>query len=124
MPTNIEIFHAHDFIKATPHGTFDLEMSKQMLREIASAAKPWLHFEIILDTRVMQSDMSRFDLWHLAEELGKLRAGFFHKMAVLCPIERFDHAGFFALCAENRGFQVRAFTSYEDTMEWLMAKET
>jgi hypothetical protein len=39
---------------------------------------------------------------------------------VLCPLERFDHSRFFALCAENRGFDVRAFVSYEDAMEWLI----
>lgn len=33
--------------------------------------------------------------------------------------ERFDQARFFALCAENQGFNVQAFTSYEEAMEWL-----
>jgi len=39
---------------------------------------------------------------------------------VLCPLEKFDHSRFFALCAENRGFSIRAFTSYEEAMEWLI----
>ena len=28
---------------------------------------------------------------------------------------------FLALCAENKGFNIQAFTSYEDAMEWLIA---
>jgi len=40
---------------------------------------------------------------------------------VLCPLEKFDRARFFAMCAENRGFNMRAFADYEQAMEWLMA---
>jgi hypothetical protein len=44
------------------------------------------------------------------------------KTAVLCPRERFDNAKLFSLLAGNRGFrQFRAFLSYEDAMEWLLA---
>jgi hypothetical protein len=38
---------------------------------------------------------------------------------VLCPIERFDRARFFSLLAESKGFDVEAFTSYEEALEWL-----
>jgi hypothetical protein len=38
-------------------------------------------------------------------------------------LEQFDYAGFFALCAQNRGFQVSAFTSFEDAIEWLIEGE-
>jgi hypothetical protein len=46
------------------------------------------------------------------------------KTAVLCPRERFDYGEFFALCAESKGFEVRAFTSYEEAFEWLLAERT
>lgn len=68
--------------------------------------------------------MSVIDLWYLAAELSNLHKAFSRKTAVLCPLEQFDHAGFFALCAQNRGLQVRAFTSFEDAIEWLIAKGT
>jgi hypothetical protein len=35
-------------------------------------------------------------------------------------MEKFDRARFFALCAENKGFNVEAFTSYEEAMDWLL----
>jgi hypothetical protein len=63
--------------------------------------------------------LSITDLWYLAAELSKLRQAFSRKTAVLCPPERFDFAGFFALAAQNRGFRVGAFTSFEEAMTWL-----
>ncbi len=122
MSTDIRIIHAHDFIKAVPEGQLDLEKSKKLLMEIASASAPLADYEIILDTRKAQTELSITDLWYLAAELSKLREAFFRKKtAILCPLEKFDHAGFFALCSKNRGFQVMAFTSFEDAIEWLIA---
>jgi hypothetical protein len=120
MPTNIRIIQSNDFIKATPEGQFDLEKSKKLLMEIATASVSLVDYEIILDTRKAQMRLSTFDLWYLAVELGNLGKAFYRKTAVLCPIERFDQAEFFALCAQNGGFQVRAFSSFEDAIEWLM----
>jgi hypothetical protein len=83
---------------------------------------PLIGHDIILDTRKAQSAMSVIELWHLAAEVSKLRKAFSRKTAVLCRLEEFDQAEFFALCAKNRGFQVQAFTSFEDAFEWLIAK--
>jgi hypothetical protein len=124
MSTNIRIIHAHEFIKATPGGHLDLEKAKKLLMEIASASAPLVDYEIILDTRKAQSVLSVNDLWYLAADLSSLGKAFRRKTAVLCPLEQFDHASFFALCAQNRGFQISAFTSFEDAIEWLIANGT
>ena len=123
MPTNIRVIHANDFIIATPEGRMDLEASKKLLLEIASTPTPAGEHEVLLDVRKAQSDLSIGELWFLAAELGKLRSSFSGRTAVLCPPERFDFAGFFALCAQNRGLRVRAFTSFEYAIEWLVSKE-
>jgi hypothetical protein len=123
MPTNIRIIHAHDFLKATPEGTLDVESSKKLLVEIAADTSTSGDHEILLDTREAQSALSATDLWNLAAELINYRKALFRKTAVLCPLDRFDHAAFFALCAQNKGFKVHAFTAFEKAMEWLMAKE-
>jgi len=125
MPDNIRIIRAHDFIIATPEGQLDLEKSEKLLMEIASASAQLVDYEILLDTRKAQTEMSVTDLWHLAAELSKVRGTFFRKkIAVLCPLAQFDDTEFFALCAQNRGFQVGAFTSFEDAIEWLIANGT
>jgi hypothetical protein len=119
MPAHIKIIHAHEFIKASPEGLFDLNESKKLLLEIASASIPLDDFEIIVDTRKANSKLTVANLWYLAAELRKFRKRLTQKTAILCPLERFDNAGFFALCSQNRGFNIRAFTSFEESMEWL-----
>jgi hypothetical protein len=124
MPATIRIIHAHDFIKANSNGQLDLEASKQLLTELASAVAALVDYGVLLDTRKSHSELSVTDLWYLVAELSNhFREAFSrsYKTAVLCPLERFDHAEFFALCAKNRGFNVRAFTSVEDAHEWLLA---
>ncbi|MGO9307587.1 MAG: hypothetical protein ACLQDL_01025 [Spirochaetia bacterium] len=121
MATNIRIIHARDFIRATPEGALDREQSAQLLRAVATAASSQVDHEIILDTRHAQLDLSITDLWYLAQDLAALGKGFSRKTAVLCPLEKFDLAGFFALCAQNRGLPVKAFTSFEEAFEWLVA---
>jgi hypothetical protein len=120
MPTTIRIIHAHDFIQANPEGRLDLEASKTLLLELASASAGLGDHDVILDTRKTKSTLTAFDLWHLAREVAIHRNFLGRKKAVLCPRERFDHAEFFALCAQDRGLQVRAFTSYEEAMEWIL----
>jgi hypothetical protein len=81
-------------------------------------------YEILLDTRKAQTSMSATDLWHLSAELSRLGETFRRKTAILCPLDSCDQAKFFALCDENRGFRVGAFTSFEDAIEWLISNET
>jgi len=121
VSTNVRIIHAHDFIKVTPEGRIDLENSKKLLLTVALAAAPLVNHQIIIDTRHVLSDMSTSDLYNLAAELRNFRKDFTQKTAVLCQRNRFDSAGFFALCAKERGFQVKAFYSYEAAIEWLVA---
>jgi hypothetical protein len=123
MPIDIRIIHTTDFLKVTGKGDFDLEESKRLLMEIASAADPLVQHELILDTRRMHSQMSIGDLYNLAAQLGSFRKTFSRKTAVLCPIDRTKQAEAFALFAGNRGFGVRAFTSFEEAIEWLLAKD-
>ena len=120
MPRDIRIIHAHEFIKATPEGQLDLEATKKVLLQIAAASAPADDYDVVLDTRKAQSEMSAGDLWDLAAELHKSREAFSRKTAVLVPLDRLDYAAFFSLCAQERGFDVSAFTSYGDAMTWLV----
>jgi hypothetical protein len=123
MLKNIRVVHAHDFIKATPEGKLDFEETNKLLIEIVAASACLEDYNIILDTRKAQSTISVNELWVLASNLGSSFLKEFHmpqKTAVLCPAERFNHAEFFAVCANNRGFNVSAFTSVENAYEWLI----
>jgi hypothetical protein len=121
MPTHVKIIRANDFLIATPQGQIDFESSKRILLKVASASANQVAHEILLDMRNAQSVLSATDLWHLASELSRRHALFRGKIAVLCRLSGTNQATFFALCAQNRGFPVRAFTSFEEAVEWLIA---
>ena len=121
MPTNVKIIHASDLVRARPEGEAYLEDAEQLIKDIAAAGAGLEDFEVLVDTRSVTGSLSATDLWTLAEKLTRFRNNFARKTAVLCPMEKFDHSRFFALCAENRGVNIRVFTSYEEAMEWLIS---
>lgn len=124
MATNIRIIHARDFLRATPEGPYDLDKSKKLLIEIATASAAMADYEILVDMRSAHVKMSAADVFFLANELVKHYKAFATKTAVLCPVKDFDNAGFFALCAQNRGFRLKAFTAFEEAIEWLTEGRT
>ncbi len=120
MPTNVKVIHATDFIRAKPEGPAYLDEAERLLEDIVRAGAGLHDFEVLVDTRSVSGALSATDLWRLSEKLTGLRGSFARKTAIICPLEKFDRGRFFALCAENRGFNVRAFTSYEEAMDWLI----
>jgi hypothetical protein len=124
MVTNIKIIPANDLITATAEGELNFEGSKRLLKEIALAGDSLAHYQVLLDARKVQSRMSVTDLWYLAVELRNLLKRFSQKMALLYQLESCDQAEFFTLCAKNRGFKIRDFTSFEDAIEWLISNGT
>jgi hypothetical protein len=119
MSPNVKVILAHEFVRARPGGVLNLEASEQLLLDIAKVAERLEKVEILVDTRDAEGQLGAADLWFLADRLGRHRHAFSGKTAVLCPIERFDRARFFSLLAESKGFDVEAFTSYEEALEWL-----
>jgi len=120
MPANIKIVHAHEFIRATPEGQLNLNETRTLFLDITLAYESLQNYNIIIDTRKANSVMSVFDLWYLASELNKFIKSFSQKIAILYAPENFNDVDFFTLCSNNRGFNVNAFTSYEETLEWLL----
>ncbi|HJY77602.1 MAG TPA: hypothetical protein VKE95_13270 [Burkholderiales bacterium] len=118
-PANVKVIHAHEFVRARPGGVLDLAASEALLLQIAKATDGLDEVQVLIDTRRAEGQLGAADLWFLAERLAKHRHAFSGKTAVLCPIERFDRARFFALLADSKGFDVEAFTSYEEAVTWL-----
>ena len=124
MPANIRFIHANDFIQVTSEGRLDLARSQEILLQIAAVTEFPSKHEIILDMRKVQSVLTVADLYGLASSLDSHRKDFAGKTALLCPPENFSDAEFFALCAQNKGLRVRAFTEYEAAMNWLTSAAT
>jgi hypothetical protein len=124
MTTNVRVIRPSDFLRARADGRVDLEMGKNLLEGVAEAAAPLERFEVLIDIRDAVGRLTADEVHELAGSLIHFRHTFLHKTAVLCPRERFDNARFFSLLAASYGFnRIRAFLSYEDAMEWLMAPD-
>jgi hypothetical protein len=119
MARKVRIINARDFISAKHDGVLNLEESEQLLREVMGVSEPLDEFDVLVDTREAASQLSATDLWYLADRLVHFPKLYTARTAILCPSERLDHASFFALCAENKGVNMQAFTSYEEAMTWL-----
>jgi hypothetical protein len=120
MKTTYKIISAKDFIKANPTGEPDLAEAKRILIELVSIAQPPADYEILLDVRETYGHLTYFDMYELVAELGRHRGTFHNKIAFLARNDhQFDKGRFMELCAKNRGFQVCAFTDFEETIEWL-----
>jgi hypothetical protein len=122
MSTNVHVIHPSDFLRARSDGRVDLDMAKSLLAKVAEAAAPLVEYDVLIDIRDVVGQLTPDEIYELAGFLEQFRTAFLRKTAVLCPRERFDNAKLFSLLAGSRGFRhFRAFLSYEDAMEWLLA---
>jgi hypothetical protein len=119
MANHVKIIRAKDFLIATPQGQVDFEKSKCLLKAIAFASTSPVAHEVLLDMRKSKTDLSATNLWNLAAELSRGYRTFRGRIAVLSDLRGSGKAAFFALCAQNRGYPVSAFTSFEEAVEWL-----
>jgi hypothetical protein len=129
MPSNLRIVHVRDFLSFHPEGTLDFAKVKEDLHEAVLVPGAFGDYDLLVDVRGAEAHLSVTDLWEIAEELAAIvhahtSKRFTAKIAILCPVEHFDHAEFFELCARNRGLNVRASTSFEDLFEWLSESST
>ena len=122
VPHHISIIHIDDFLKLSPDGTLDFKEAVRLLDEASSVMNSQDYYSIIVDTRNSKSTMSFGDLFYLSIELFKHGMTFRRRTAILCPSERLSDGQFFATVCGNRGFDVRAFLSYEEAMDWLSSK--
>jgi len=124
MATKIKIITARDFIEVTPDGMINITTSRQLLVDIARAEHLPVDYELLIDFRDTQSNLSVTDMYHLAAELCLYGDTFRRKVALLvAPGVNFDRASFFETASRNRGFLVNAFTDYETAMRWLLVTE-
>jgi CheY-like chemotaxis protein len=116
----LQIIKAGDFIVSSPTGDLDLIASRIGLAEIAAAGVKLQEFGVLLDLRDVTSHLSLRDLYELASELAGYGRAFRRKTALLARDDMgFDQAIFFETAAQDRGFDVKSFTFFEDAVRWL-----
>ncbi|HAD82861.1 MAG: hypothetical protein A2509_05895 [Candidatus Edwardsbacteria bacterium RIFOXYD12_FULL_50_11] len=122
MATKIKVIAARDFLEVTPDGIINIDTSRQLLIAIAKAEQSPADYELLVDFRDTQNNLSVMDVYQLAAELYQHGDAFHRKVALLVmPGVNFDQASFFETCAHNRGYAVNAFTDYETALRWILA---
>ena len=122
MSANITIYKIKDFVRVTETGQLDLESSKQLIREIATAHAFHADHNILIDLRdttVAIGSMS--DLLELARYMASYKSLFRNKLANVVPDneDRLVMARRFKACLDIEGFTYKFFTDIEAAIEWL-----
>jgi hypothetical protein len=121
MDLNIRIISAHDFLKTTPTFQVDLETSKQFFLKLAWENAAPRQYDLLIDVRRTTGHLSLPDVIEVVKVVIEHPDSFQSKIAILtAPGVKLENAQFAALYANNRGFQMAAFTDFEETINWLM----
>jgi len=124
MATKIKIINAGDFVEVTAEGIVNITTSRKLLADIAKAEIEPVDYELLIDFRNTQINLSIVDMYQLASELYQHGDTFRRKVALLVlPGVNFDRASFFETAAHNRGYSVDAFTDYEKAIHWILSAE-
>jgi len=122
MDLNIRIIHARDFLITTPTLQVDLETSKQFFLKLARENAAPRQYDLLIDLRRTTGNLSLSEVTEVVKVVIDHRDSFRSRIAILTtPGVKFENAQFGALYATNRGFQMAAFTDFEETINWLMS---
>ena len=117
MTTAIKVAHAKEFIRITARGKHDLATGTSALRDIAEALRA--ECGLLIDIRDAASHLPLSTIRALADEFASLGLGSGRRTALLCTEDRYDNVRFFAVSARSMGFDVQAYTSFEEACDWL-----
>jgi DNA-binding response OmpR family regulator len=116
----LQIIKAGDFIKSTPTGDLDMNASRQGFAQITAIGNDLQNYTVLIDLRDVKSRLSTVNIYDLASELAQYGKTFRRKTAVLTRAdEGIDQAKFFENASHHLGFDVKAFTVFEDAIIWL-----
>ena len=126
MLSGIKVYKVKDFIRKTETGKIDLKRSKQIIRDLATAAGSRADHNILVDLRETTVTVESIeDIMKVALEFGSYVSSFKNKIANIIPDdpERMKIASRFKACLDVQGFQYEVFTDYESAIEWLSQTE-
>lgn len=124
MKTRHWVIHSRELIVVNAEGTLDRTASLRALRHLVSSTEHTERYEVLMDLRDAECDVSTLDVYELAAGMAwpQPMLPTRRKVAVLVSEgEAFDHASFLELCAGNRGMRIRAFTDADAAAAWLEA---
>ena len=124
MTVDIRVVRANDFIRTTPRGDLNLEASCKVIQDLSTVLKYTNHFHVLIDVRDTTVNLSMSELFFLGNAVASSPRLVQSKTAVLGNIGQPEKDQFFELVARNRGANLKAFTSFEEAVNWLVFDET
>lgn len=123
MPTELQIIRAQEFIRLGAHGHFDLEASKEVLKQLAAACgKRGIH-QALLDVRTLvpgeKPVFTPKDLVALVKTFAGVGFTPQDRLAVLYRCDPHHRARMFSYIATAHGWEVEAFDDFEKAVLWL-----
>ncbi len=122
MPVDIKIISPDDFIRTTVDGELDLKSSRELIMELAGLIRPPDDCHVLIDTRKANAKLCPSDLFYIGDAVASYPTLARSKTAILSSMGEADNAKFVELVAQNRGARLKAFTSFEDAINWLILR--
>jgi hypothetical protein len=120
MAVKIKLIRSIEYLQAKTNGEIDIDRSKEILEDITNMQNQPHDYDILLDFRRSQLNLTTLDVYQLASAVSKTKDIYKYKIAILVfPGLDFDTAEFFEICSRNRFLQVEVFTNYEDAIHWF-----
>jgi hypothetical protein len=119
MSYNVQVVKSSDFVRLDARGKVDLAESRRVLSEVAQECVDRGINHALLDVRDLYSDLVLTDLYALARTFADVGFRRTDRLAVLHRYNSGEKAEFFAMCANDRGWDVRAFEDFEEAIEWF-----
>ena len=124
MNTTRKTFPPKHLLAMTSSGTIDLAASKTALKNLAVDPDFRANYEVLLDLRDSECDLSLSDVFEIAIFIARPDPALppRQKIAVLVSgKDAFDHAKFLEQCSKHQGIKVNAFDDHEKASKWLDA---
>ena len=123
MALEMQIITSQEFFRLGTHGELDWLKSLTVLSTLVQNFVERGTDLAILDVRDGQTDLTDLQLEALVKALKKIGLRKHHRVAILHRVRPHPRAVVFAEAAQERGFDIEAFDSYEEAVEWLSRSE-
>jgi hypothetical protein len=123
VPLELQIIRACEFIRAGAQGHPNMEASRAVLRELAAACRRRGIDRALLDLRELRPGATRLftpnELAALVNTFHNIGFTYQQRLAVLYSQDPYHGVRMFAFIGALRGWNVRAFSSFEAALNWL-----
>ena len=125
MPAAIQVIRGRDFLKTSTTGAINLGRSKKLLLRLLKETVSPPDYDILIDLRRSQWQLSVSDVYELANELNQHSDLYRDKIAVLVlPGTDPDATELLQVFSDARQLNVKVFTNFEDAVQWFFVSNS